>query len=107
MNFSHYLDQPLLPLVGSQAWINKKAIAPAPVLPKESRPTSEPLIPSVYDEDWGPSKGYHNLMYLALIIELIAGSIIQSNEAPNVEDLWGDREISHSTFLASVLTFCW
>ena len=100
MNFSHYLDQTLLPLVGSQAWIDKKAIAPAPILPKEWRPTSEPLIPPVYDEDRGPSKGYQYLMYLALIIELIAGSIIQSNEATNVED-GGDREIPRSALSSS------
>ena len=61
MNILHYyLDQPILPPpVGSRQWIDKKVTTSTPTMPKESRPTSEPLVSPTLDEDdyWGPSEG--------------------------------------------------
>ena len=102
MNILHYLDQPVLPPVGSQAWIAKKAATPTHITPMGS---PELLISPTDDEDWGPSKDYPCIVYLAVTNELIAGSIVESNEPTVVmEDLWGQREISRGIFLSSVLT---
>jgi hypothetical protein len=99
MNILHYLDQPVLPPVGSQAWINQKATTPTLITLKDSRPTSEPPISPVYDEDWGPSKEYCCIVYLALIIGLIALNSVESKEPiAGTEDLWGEREISCGVF---------
>ena len=106
MNIPYYLNQPILPPVGSRQWIdNKKATTPALTMANESRPTSEPYISPTFDDDWGPSKGYRCIVYLPLIIELIAGNIFESSE-PTVatENPWDDREMARGIFLSSVLT---
>ncbi len=99
MNILHYLDQPILSPVGSKQWIDKKATTPALTTPDES------LISPTFDDDWGPSEGYRCIVYLPLIIELIAGSIFESNDPTMVtENPWDEREMSRGSFLNSVLT---
>lgn len=52
-------------------------------------------------------RGYYCIVYLALIIGLIAGNIVESNEPTVVvtENLWDEREIYlAASFTSSVLT---
>ena len=51
-------------------------------------------------------RGYYCIVYLALIIGLIAGNIVESNEPTVVtENLWDPREIYFAaSFTSSVLT---
>jgi hypothetical protein len=99
MSILHYLDRPTLPPVGSQAWIAKKTTTPTLSTPTGWRPTSEPLISPDYNEDWGPSKEYRYIVYLAVTNELIAGDIVEPNERTTVmEDHLGQREISRGFF---------
>ena len=105
MNILHYLDQPILPPVGSKQWIDKKATTPALTMLKESRPTSETSISPTFDDDWGPSKVYHCIVYLPLIIGLIAGSIFESSVPTVVTgNPWDEGEMSRGIFISSVLT---
>ena len=105
MNILHYLDQPILPPVGSKQWIDKKATTPILTMSKESRPTSEAFISPTFDDDWGPSKGYRFIVYLPLINGLIAGSIFESSVPTVVTgNPWDEREVSRGIFLCYVLT---